>query len=156
MLKDVGISEVRWHLGATNFNKDIIDKMESATKIIKFINVETPADLVPKEYLVDKEYLKMLEDIGIYQINLPEIYLNNEHNKTNFEKEDLYLYTSAGYGPILSPMYSREIVYDVMDYTIKYNIDILINDCSNDAKNLQLTARFSNGHYPAALLKKNY
>lgn len=132
-LRDVNVQEIRFHLGASDFSHDVIEKMKLASKYIKYINVETPAVQSAKEHLIEKGKLQLLADMGVNQINLSELYITGEFNKRFIGSAETYLYTSPVL-TVVSPTYSREITYDIMDYAIKRNIDMMINDCSNDAK----------------------
>jgi pyruvate formate-lyase activating enzyme-like uncharacterized protein len=154
---DSGVKEVRFHLGATDFNKEVLKKIELAKKIMDYVNVETPSNPELKEFLIDKKGLHLLEDIGVYQINLGELSgisvdeierfpLGFKRALEYFQQYELYLYDSMIGKSVsgrdlsqiyISPTISREITYDIMEYAVDNKIDILINDCSQDAKYIQ-------------------
>jgi len=158
---DSGVREIRFHLGATNFNKEVLKKLELAKKIMDYVNVETPSTPELKEFLINKKGIQLLEDIGVYQINLGELSgisidemkrfpLGFKRALEYFQQYELYLYDSViGKSVIgknlsqiyISPTMSREITYDIMDYVVENKVDILINDCSQDAKNIQRLQR---------------
>lgn len=139
-MKEVGISEIRFHWGATKFSDNVFNNMKLAKKYIDFVNIETPSLLETKRAFVDKEKLKELEAIGISQINLCELAIINNHIFHNFQSEELYKYEGKFFN-CSSPKFSRQITYEIIDYALKNNIKILINDCSNDSKNLQCCLR---------------
>lgn len=138
-LADKNIREIRFHLGATNYSAEIVDRMKAAKKYFEHVNVETPATPTAKEQLLQNGLLLRLQDVGIDQINLSELSIHNAMSKRYVGSADLYLYYTAVHNAI-SPLFSREITYDIMDYAVKHHLDIIINDCSNDAKYWQQTS----------------
>ena len=42
-LRDLGVTEIRFHIGATNFSNAIFSKIEYAAKVLNTVSVETPA-----------------------------------------------------------------------------------------------------------------
>ncbi|GAB6274062.1 MAG: hypothetical protein STSR0004_09250 [Peptococcaceae bacterium] len=169
---DSGVKEVRFHLGATNFNKEVLKKIELAKKIMDYVNVETPSNPELKEFLIDKKGLHLLEDIGVYQINLGELSgismdemerfpLGFIRALEYFKQYGLYLYDSMIGRSLnnrnlsqiyISPTISREITYDIMEYAVDNKIDILINDCSQDAKHIQRFQKNLFEHHIDALI----
>lgn len=142
IVADLGIREIRFHLGATNFSSDVIKNLELAKKHIPIVNVETPSLPFVKEQLIDKQKIYQLQDIGVDQINLAELYINNKRMRASWIGDlDQYYYTSIfrppGYKTI-SPICSRETTYDIVEFVTENKIDILINDCSNEAKDVQM------------------
>lgn len=133
LLKDLNIQEIRVHLGATNFSDEVIDNMKLAVRYIPLVNVETPAVPSAKEYLLEKGKIHILQEIGVNQINLPELMVGDEFSNQYIGDNDVYEYCSKFF-KVISPTYSREITYDIMEYTIQNKLNIIINDCSNDAK----------------------
>ncbi|MCD6273201.1 MAG: hypothetical protein J7K30_10235, partial [Deltaproteobacteria bacterium] len=126
-----------------------------------YVNVETPGCRKLKEFLIDKEWIYRLEEMGVYQMNFGEMSTVgvNEMQKflqghkrviEYFQRNQVYVYDSFLGRSVLdrnlsqfyiSPMISRESTYDIMKYVIDNKIDILINDCSQDAKHVQRTQR---------------
>jgi pyruvate formate-lyase activating enzyme-like uncharacterized protein/predicted transcriptional regulator len=169
---DSGVKEVRFHLGATDFNKEVLKKIELAKKIMDYVNVETPSNPELKEFLIDKKGLHLLEDIGVYQINLGELSgisidemerfpLGFKRALEYFQQYELYLYDSMIGKSVdgknlsqiyISPTISREITYDIMQYAVDNKIDILINDCSQDAKYIQRFQKNLFEHHMDALI----
>ncbi|MBL0702249.1 MAG: radical SAM protein [Desulfosarcina sp.] len=161
MLYNVGIREIRFHIGATNFNKKVLDNLKMATGVMDYVNIETPAGPKLKEFLIDKEWIFRLEDMGVYQMNFGELstvgvnemqkfLLGHKRVIEYFQKNQLYVYESFLGKSVLgrnlsqfyiSPIISRETTYEIMKYVIDNKIDILINDCSQDAKHVQRLQR---------------
>jgi uncharacterized protein len=138
ILKDIGIKEIRFHIEASNFNKKVIEMIKEAIKIIDIVTIETPATPRLKKWLIDKKNIHMLEEIGLYQLNLSEIYYVGEYM---YEDVERYIYTSMSRGQHVSPTYSREVTYDIFDYVIENNINIICNDCSHQSRDAQLITR---------------
>ena len=172
-LYDVGVREIRFHIGATNFNKKVLNNLEMAKGIMDYVNVETPSNPELKEFLIDKRGIHWLEDVGVYQINLGELstiavnemtkfLLGHKRVLEYFQKNQVYVCDSiigtsvAGRNLsqiYISPTISREITYDIMKYAIENNIDILINDCSQDAKHIQRLQKSTNEQNADIMLK---
>ncbi len=140
-LSDSGLSESRFHLGATNFDEAVVKKLEYAVKIMDFVNVETPSNPEAKEWFIKKDGLKRLADIGITQINCSEQYFISPRTYKHHQGTELYTYSSMVRGSHISPTFSREITYDIIDYVIQNNIDIKINDCSHESRDSQIMTR---------------
>lgn len=138
ILKDIGIKEIRFHIEASNFNKKVIEIIKEAVKIIDIVTIETPATPRLKKWLIDEKNIHMLEEIGLYQLNLSEIYYVGEYMYENVER---YIYTSMSRGQHVSPTYSRKTTYDIFDYVIENNVNIICNDCSHQSRDAQLITR---------------
>lgn len=144
ILRDIGIKEIRFHIGASNFNETVLKNLKTATKIIHMCNIETPSTPELKHQLIDNDYLKYFQDLGIYQMNLAELYLNTEDSQNAYSDIETYAYTSLFRGFHISPTSSREITYDIIDYACQKNIDILINDCSHESRDVQINKEQQN------------
>jgi len=132
-----GISEIRIDLAATNFSDKVMGNIKIAKKYFDRVTVEVPAIPETFQKLVKEKKLNEIVELGVTQLNLAELVLMQ---RVNFEKyavgEDIYEYRDA-FSHMISPTYSRKITYFIMQYAIKENLNIVINDCSNDTKNLQ-------------------
>jgi len=135
-LKKAGIKEVRIDLAATNFDKKIIAKIPIIKEIIGKVTVEIPS--IPEVYkkLIKEKLINKLIDYDVEQINLAELYIKRKKAIYYIKNKDIYYDRSR-----LSPIESRNITIDIIEYAIKNNLKILINDCSNDAKDLQIKKR---------------
>lgn len=172
-LYDKGVKEIRFHLGATNFNEKVLKNLEMAKKVMDHVNIESPSNPALKEFLLDKKGIHWLEGIGVDQINLGELTTISldETNRAYWDKFsigykrlleffqkhelELYFYDSKIGKSVLgkdlteiyiSPTISREITYDIMEYAIENKVDILVNDCSQDAKHNQRLQRNFHEH----------
>jgi len=140
-LSSAGLSEIRFHLGATKFNKDVIKRLESACNIFKRVTVETPSTPALKEWAIDGGGLKRLEAMGVTQLNCAEHYLNSERSFEEYPNTETYLYTSMARGGHVSPTFSRKVTYDIIDYVIENDIKMIINDCNHESRDAQLMTR---------------
>ncbi|WDN88359.1 hypothetical protein BuS5_01327 [Desulfosarcina sp. BuS5] len=158
-LYDNGVKEIKFHIGATNFSKKVLDNLEMASGIMDYVNIETPATPELKEFLIDKKRIHWLENVGVYQIGMGELGSTSilHLNKINeigdkrvieyFQKlGQLYVCesvigkstTAKDMSEVyISPIVSKEIMYDIMKYAVENKVDVVINDCSQDAKHFQ-------------------
>ena len=162
-LHDSGVDEIKFHIGASHFSKQVLDNLEMASGLMDYVSVETPATPELKEFLIDKKGIHWLEDIGLYQLGLGELasasilHLNemneigNKRAMEYFQKlGELYISDSVVGRSItgkslskvyISPTISREITFDIMKYAVGNKLDVVINDCSQDAKYFQSLQR---------------
>lgn len=140
-LVDVGLSEIRFHIGASKFNKDVIAKLPMAAKRFKRLTVETPANLELRQWAIKEDGLKKLVDMGVTQINCAEHYYMNQRCKDQYPDQPSYWYTSMTRGRHESPIFSRHVTYDIIDYVIKHNLKIIVNDCNHESRDAQLQTR---------------
>ncbi len=141
ILRDIGLKEIRFHLGATNFHPQVLERVEMATSIFDIVTVETPGTPELKDWCINKNGLKTLESMGIHQLNIAELYLIQGVNQPGYENEELYQYSSLARGSHISPTSSRTITYDIIEYCVENKIDILINDCSHESRDAQILTR---------------
>lgn len=168
-LKDVGLDELRFNLAATNFNQKIIDNIKKfAVNIFPWVSVEIPIYSDSFEQLIKKEKLKEITEIGVKQLNLAEMRIpfpNKDRTDRNIspveknflEKEEVYEFEMMS-TRILSLVNSRILTYDVFKYAHENNLDIKINDCSQEAKVVQMSRRLARGlssvqNFAVSLLK---
>jgi pyruvate formate-lyase activating enzyme-like uncharacterized protein len=154
-LRELGLDELRFNLAATNFKSSIITNIKDhAVKIFPWVTVEIPIYDKSFEQLISGGKLKVLDHIGVKQLNLAEIRVpfsgsgDNENispaEKNFFNSEQLYEFNYMSF-KVLSIVKSRLFTYDVFDYANKENLGIRINDCSQEAKFLQITSRTVRG-----------
>lgn len=154
-LNDLGLEELRFNLAATDFDQGIIDKIrDQAVKIFPWVSVEVPIYDESFHHLVNREKLKELADIGVKQLNLAEIRVPFPESTSDkdispaarhfLNSEELYQFEYMSI-KVLSVVKSRLYTYDIFDYARRHNIDIRINDCSQEAKALQILGRTARG-----------
>ena len=153
-LSKAGIQEIRFNLAATNFSKEIIDKMRAVKRNMLFLTIEVPV-LKDTGVQISKNIGRFIK-YGVDQINLSELAVN-VNNEKYFKNEPCY-YTDCLtldeiknerkiHMPYLReryPVWSRKITYDIMERAAKEKWPITINDCSilNHNKRLSLNNRY--------------
>lgn len=153
-LRDLGLDELRFNLAATDFDQGIIDKVRDyAVKIFPWISVEVPIYGESFDHLIKREKLKELSDIGVKQLNLAEIRVPSPGAEDKdispaarhfLNTEELYQFDYMSLR-VLSVVKSRLYTYDILEYAHRQNIDIRINDCSQEAKFVQIAGRTARG-----------
>jgi pyruvate formate-lyase activating enzyme-like uncharacterized protein len=137
-LKDYEIDEIRFHLGASNFSKKVINNMYEASKMGFIVTVETPAWPNHKDKLWN--CLPILEDIGIKHFNLIEICVTihniNDIINTTF---DYYTDEIGFYKDSALYMYDGGMVYDLIEEVLdkKYSFSVL--DCNSGNRRCRAT-----------------
>jgi len=134
-LRKAGIKEVRVNLATTNFSKEVMNKIPMIKKIIGKVTVEIPSIPEVHEKLIKKMFIYKIINYGVEQLNLAELYILRKNAIYYLKNKDVYLFKRAS---VFSPIESRNITVDIIEYVIKNNLPILVNDCSNDAKDLQM------------------
>jgi pyruvate formate-lyase activating enzyme-like uncharacterized protein len=154
-LRDLGLEELRFNLAATDFDQGIIDKIKKhAVKIFPWVTVEIPIYDESFHHLIEGEKLAELAGIGVKQLNLAEVRvpLPESGDQTDLspaarhflKHEELYRFDRMSI-QVLSVVNSRLYTCDVLEYAHKKGIDILINDCSQEAKAVQIAGRTARG-----------
>ncbi len=126
-LKDSGLDELRFNLGASNCADKVIDNMRLAKQYIPYVGIETPMTRDFEEQFKQKK--NAILQTGIDFINCAELHLN-ENNLQNYDTENLYM-SRMGY---VSPIYSRLITLDIMKQADDEKWDMVVHDCSNHTK----------------------
>lgn len=153
LMRDLGLDELRFDLAATDFDEKVISKIEDhAVDIIPWVTVEIPAISETHRKLVEEGQLQRLADMGVKQLNLAQLcipahadtspaYLNYAHGGHHFYRFDSF---KPGTDGELYSMESRFLTYDILQFAHQEDIDIRINDCSSEAKEVQRLARHMN------------
>jgi pyruvate formate-lyase activating enzyme-like uncharacterized protein len=154
-LRDLGLEELRFNLAATDFHQNIINKVrDHAVKIFPWVTVEVPIYNESFHHLINREKLKELTDIGVKQLNLAEVRVPSPGSSEDkdispaarhfLNSEALYQFDCMSIR-VLSVVKSRLYTYDIFEYAHRQNVDIRINDCSQEAKVVQITSRTARG-----------
>ncbi|MBT3219415.1 MAG: radical SAM protein [Proteobacteria bacterium] len=141
-----GLNELRFDLAATGFAGPIIEHVEVAVDLFDWVVVEVPALESTVTHLVDRSMLSLLADIGVKQINLVEMLLApGTPSATNYGDSPTYEVCVAPNTVTLALSESRGHTRDIMEYAHDHDVDMLINDCSAEAKYLQHRQREMKG-----------
>lgn len=154
-LRDLGLEELRFNLAATDFDQGIIDKVRDyAVKIFPWVTVEVPIYDESFDHLIKHEKLRELAGIGVKQLNLAEVRVPTPGSAEDkdispaarhfLNCEELYQFDLMSI-KVLSVVQSRLYTYDILEYAYRLNIDIRINDCSQEAKVAQIAGRTARG-----------
>jgi len=154
-LRELGLQELRFNLAATEFKQEIIDKIrDDAVNIFPWVTVEVPIYGDSFHHLIERGKLKELADIGVKQLNLAEIRVpapdsEDEQDISPAAKhflnyEEIYQFDHMSF-KVLSVVRSRLYTYDIFEYAHRHGIDIRINDCSQEAKYVQIAGRTARG-----------
>lgn len=152
-LRDAGLDELRFNLAATNFDDDIVRRVEDvAVTLFPWVTVEVPSTRETREQLVSLNLLARLAAAGVRQLNLAEVRVPRPHvgsqspaTRQYVGRQQLYE-CPTGFGDhILSLVESRFCTCDVLDHAAENGLAIVINDCSQGAKTLQVLGRLVTG-----------
>lgn len=128
-LKDLGFDEVRIHLGASNFSKEVYDHMRLAVEHIPTITVETPSWPPHREKLF--EMLPIIEDIGVKHLDMCQIEITNKKQLEKIEKAlgDIEIYQA--FYPVMD---DGGLVEDIMREVLKKGYSYSVIDCNGFVK----------------------
>ena len=128
-LRDWGLNEIRFNLSATGFNKSVIKRIARAVKLFHWVAIEIPVyEQTYDDFIKNKDAIL---DTGVTHLNLAELQLN-VNTWTHYEGDPTILYRHRQGN--LSPMNSREFVYNIIEQAEAESWPLVINDCSNDTK----------------------
>ncbi len=131
-LDSIGLDEVRFNIGASNYN---LEKIKYAKGIIKNITIEIP--VVPEEKSRLVNLLPAMIKAGVQNLNLHQLRLT-PYNVHKLIKRD-YTYIPAEKPIVLE---SELAALEIMDYAREHHLDIGINYCSFFFKNRFQAAGF--------------
>jgi len=127
-LERAGLNEIRFNLAATNCDDKVIENIKLATKYFRSVCIESPMfSNFFKSFMSKKE--KIL-NTGISHIHFAELQLFPYTIKLFKDEGPIYRY-HKGY---VSPVNSRQMIYDVFDIATKEKWPVVLHDCSNEVK----------------------
>lgn len=124
-LANAGIDEVRFDIGATNYDLKFLIK---AKDIIPNISVEIPA--VPEEFDKLKRVIPELISIGVTNLNLHQLRLTNYNAPKLLKHNYTYLH-----GEQATVMESELTALKIIEYVADNNLNIGVNYCAFNFKN---------------------
>ena len=154
-LRDLGLDELRFNLAASDFSQGIIDNIRDyAVKIFPWVSVEVPIYSESFHHLIAGEKLKEIAAVGVKQLNLAEVRVPAPESAKEedispaarhfLDSEALYRFDYMSI-QVLSVVKSRLYTYDILEYAHRHHIDIRVNDCSQEAKVVQIASRTARG-----------
>jgi pyruvate formate-lyase activating enzyme-like uncharacterized protein len=125
VLRSLGIEEIRFNLAATDYSEQIIENIDGAREMFKYVVVEVPS--YPKQRDALLGCLEQMSRIGIDQLNLQEL-LVTDANVRSLEGEG---YPSGIFNLKKFFLYgSRMLSYEVMRHCVEEGYSFTVNDCS--------------------------
>jgi pyruvate formate-lyase activating enzyme-like uncharacterized protein len=125
VLANLGVSEIRFNLAATNYSEHVLQNLERAREGFEYVVVEVPSYPKQKEKLTG--CLEELNRIGINQLNLQELLVTNANvhrlEGEGYETGLLFFKKFFLYG-------SRKMTYEVMQHCLENDYSFTVNDCS--------------------------
>lgn len=140
-LRDAGISEIRFNLAASDFADDMMEKVRGANAYFQRVTVEVPSTADTYRQLVQNGKAALLVRYGVTQLNLCELLMVTPKAWETYSRGQIYAYSSLFFGPLTVPVFSRNITYAIIRHVVDSGIDLLVNDCSHDAKHLQVVRK---------------
>lgn len=130
-LKDLGFDEIRFHLGASNFSKQVYANMEKAVSYFKAVTVETPVWPLHRKKLFTM--LPIIEDLGVKHLNLGEI----EVTAFNYDRIASVLADGKMYPAFEMHLDDGGLAYDIIEEIVKKKYSYSVLDCSCFVKTMQ-------------------
>jgi pyruvate formate-lyase activating enzyme-like uncharacterized protein len=130
-LKELGFDEIRFHLGASNFSKEVYNNLNKAVHYLKVVTVETPAWEPHRKKLF--AMLPMIEDIGVKHLNIGEI----EVKKNNYKRISKIIPHGEVYQCYETHLYDNGLVYDIIEEVIRKKYSYSVLDCNCFVKSIQ-------------------
>ncbi len=125
MLADAGLNEIRFDIGATNYN---LKFLKTAIGKIPTVTVEIPA--VPEKIELLKEKVKEMADLGVNFLNLHQLRMT-AHNLPKFAERGYLL----SHGEKVTVPESELTALKLIQYVKENEIPLPINYCSFAFKN---------------------
>ena len=126
-LAAAGLDELRFNLGASGCADKVIENIGLAKKYFKTVGIETPMTPEFFQGFINKQ--RAILDTKVDFINCAELHLN-PNNIHNYYGEDMYV-CRHGY---ISPIWSRELTFKLMQMSVEAGWDLVVHDCSNYTK----------------------
>jgi len=127
-LKDSGLNEIRFNLAATNSDDKIIENIKVAAKYFKNLCIESPMSYSFFRSFVSKK--DKILNTGVSHIHFAELQLFPYTLELFKSEGPIYRY-HRGY---VSPVSSRQLVYDIFEIAEKEKWPVVLHDCSNEVK----------------------
>lgn len=125
IIRELGISEIRFNLAATDYSDKVLKKLKMARDIFDYVAVEVPSYPKQKSELIG--CLERLDYYGIDQLNLQELLITDSNIEMlegeGYQSGIMFLKKYFLYG-------SRKLTYEVIEYCIDKSYSFTINDCS--------------------------
>ena len=138
-LKSIGLNEVRFDIGATNYE---IETIKRASGIIENITVEIPMD--PDKTDLIKDLIPQLEKIGVTNLNLHQMRLTKHNANKLLQKKYTFLH-----GEHPTVLESELAALEIINFVDSNHHKIGVNYCA-----FQYKTRFQKAGYRSKILSK--
>lgn len=130
-MRDLGIDEIRFHLGASNFSKQVYQNIKKAVKLFKAVSIETPSWPLHRKKLFTM--LPVINDLGVKHLNLGEI----EVTLYNYATISKMLPRAEIYQCYMIHLYDQGLVYDIIEEVLRKKYVFSVLDCNCFVKSIQ-------------------
>ena len=124
-LTDAGLDEIRFDLGAVNYNPNVL---KNAARFIKNVTVEIPA--VPEDVNKLKEVIPVLCDYGVTRLNLHQLRLTQYNAPKLLPRGYTFMH---GEQPVV--IESEITALEIIGYVAENKLPIGVNYCNFQFKN---------------------
>ncbi len=127
MQENLGVNEIRFHLSASNFSKEVYNNMEEAAKMGFFITVEEPSYPLHREKLF--EMLPILDSVGGKHLDMVEVQISDHNYKgigKDYPEDKWRVFKDYFYH-----FYDEGLVYDIMEEVIDKKYGFSVIDCNS-------------------------
>lgn len=128
LLKNAGIKEIRFHIGASAFSEKTFTTIEQAVSIFDTVSIETPAWPPHSKKLL--AMLPRLQTLGVKHLNIGEI----EVNRNNLAQILKKIPKAKIYACYEYHLYDEGLVYDLIAEHIRQKYSFSILDCNSLVK----------------------
>ncbi len=119
-LRDAGLDEIRFNIGATNYQ---LDSAQKAAGVIKHVTVEIPA--IPEELETMKSRLHEMQGSGVNYLNLHQLRLTPHNYQYLSQKNYTFLH-----GEKVTVLESELAALQLIKYALDNALELPINYCS--------------------------
>jgi len=130
-LRDMGIHEIRFHLGASNFSRAVYKNLHNAVRLIETVTVETPSWPPHRQKLF--QMLPLINDLGVKHLNIGQI----EITPLNIKKIARALPRAEVFQCYNIHLDDGGLVYDLIEEVLKNKYSFSVLDCSCFVKSIQ-------------------
>lgn len=124
-MKAMEITEIRFHMSASNFSKKVVENMILAKQMGFVVTVEEPSLPENREKLFD--LLPWFDELGLKHLDLVECQVTPD----NFDALDKAYPGGRYYRDYLWHLYDEGLVYDIIEEVINKNYSFSVIDCNS-------------------------
>ena len=130
-LREMGLDEMRFHIGASGFSDEVYRNIGIAVKELDTVTVETPAWPPHREQLF--EMLPRIQDLGVKHLNIGQI----EVTRDNYDRIGRALPDAEVYQHYDLVLDDGGLVYDLIEEILERGYSFSVLDCNCFVKSIQ-------------------